>query len=192
MGRIREKTLGKKKRPLTHLESVALGIVWKHKGCTAYEVMTQFSQSLTAQFKSGAGSIYPIMKRLHADQLVVKKEALRGKQEKAVYTITRKGRSALSNWMSPSVAECDAALNADPIRSRVYFLGILPPSGRLDFIDSTLHQLKASLDQLENSAIEFREAENTFGVLAMKGAIAGEKARIRWLNEIRELVVDLP
>jgi len=183
--------MSKSDRNLTHLESTALGIVWKHGGCTAYEVMTQFSGSLTSQFKSGAGSTYPLMKRLHADGFVKQKLANRGRQEKAVYTITAKGRRALAKWLSPPLPDVDIGLGVDPIRSRVYFLGLLPLEKQKAFLNETLKRLTTELQSTETSSGNFRDSGNQYGALAMIGAVAVTKARIRWLKEVRKRIEQL-
>jgi len=51
-------------RELSTLELTALGVVWKQGPCTAYAVMREFAGSQTLAYRSGAGSIYPLLKRL--------------------------------------------------------------------------------------------------------------------------------
>ena len=173
-------------RRLTNLELTALGIIWKRKGCSAYDVMMEFAGSLTAQFKSRAGSVYPLIKRLHKEGLLEQTQAARGRQSRSEYAITSEGRRVLAQWMSAPVSESEVALNADPIRTRVYFLKLLSPKKRLEFLDEVHLQLKQHLKQCENATEEFREAKNDYAVLAMKGALRVTKARIAWIAEIRD------
>jgi len=178
----------KSKRGLTHLESIALGIVWKFDGCTAYEVMSEFSNSLTAQFQSRAGSIYPLMKRLHQEKFLSRKQAKRGQQEKKIYTITDDGIKALENWLTPPLSEGEIGLNTDPVRSRVYFLGILPKRKQIQFIDNVLEKLKVELKSIKSTTDEYATSDNEFGFLAMMGAVYVARARIRWLQDVRKLI----
>lgn len=181
-------TLANKERRLTPLESIALGIVWKLGGCTSYEIMSEFSGSLTAQIKSRAGSVYPMMKRLHQEKLVSQKKTKRGQQAKVVYSITASGKNALVSWLTPPLENAEIGLSPDPVRSRVYFLGILPKAKRQEFVDEVLGQLKTELVAVRESFDAYEAANNEFGALAMKGAVYVARARIRWLKEIRKQI----
>ena len=174
-------------RELTNLELTALGIVWKTGGCTAYDVLTEFSGSLTAQFHSGAGSVYPLIKRLHQDGYLKQKSVPRGKQSRSLYTITAKGRKVLVNWMSPPVDEA-AALTADPIRTRIYFLEILPVQEQLAFLDDVQNRLSEQWKHCENVTREYRQQGNQYGVMAMKGTTMVTRARIAWIAEVRKQI----
>ena len=173
-------------RKLTILEATALGIIWKRKGCSAYDVMVEFSSSLAAQFKSRAGSVYPLIKRLASDGLIEGRDAKRGNQSKSIYKITPTGRKLLGGWLSDPVSSAESGLLADPIRTRIYFLGILPPAKRQAFLDAAAAQMKLQLESAKVAMREFQDDGNTFAVLAMKGALRITRARIAWLAEIRD------
>ena len=172
-------------RELTDLEAVALGIVWKQPGRTAYEVMSEFSQSLTARFRSGAGSVYPLMNRLLDEGFLLRRDTRRGNQEKAVYRISASGKKCLTAWLSPPLSPDNFRMSPDPVRTRIYFLGLLDAEQRMQFLGDVHAGLKQELAAAKTLLEEYQAKGNRFGVLAMKGAVRVMRARILWIAEIR-------
>lgn len=174
-----------KKRELTKLELTAIGIVWKKSSCTAYQIIREFRKSSSSYYQSGAGSVYPLMTRLERDGFLRTKESKRGKQDRQVYSVTAKGRKALVEWLSPPLPESDFTVLSDPIRTRVFFLEALTPAKQREFLKVTHEFLKQELERVESELEQYREAKNTFGVLAIEGAVHETKARIEWISELR-------
>lgn len=177
-----------KNRTLTNLELTALANVWKKSGCTAYQVMKEFSGSTSAHFRSGAGSIYPIMDRLERDGYLRSEQSDRGSQTRTIYEITAKGRRSLTQWLTPPIEESDLAITPDPIRTRVYFLEFLPPDDRTAFLKRVHGELKQELEANKEVLREYEESQNTYGALAMRGAVRVMEARIDWIAELRRTI----
>lgn len=178
-------------RDLTPLELAALGNVWKKAGCTAYEVMTEFASSTAAHYRASAGAIYPLMARLKKRGYLRSSKSARGGQQRRVYSITPKGRSALRKWLQPPLPAEEFMVTPDMLRTRVYFLHLLTPPQRRKFLDHAHDRLRAELQENLVVLRQYRTEGNYFGALAKEGAIAVMRARISWIAKIRrELAAD--
>ena len=177
-----------KTRELTRLELTALGIAWKNSSCTAYQIIKEFKYSSSPYFRSGAGSVYPLMNRLERDGFLQTKESKRGNQDRQVYSVSAKGKKALREWLSPPIQESDFTLASDPIRTRVFFLGLLPPKKQREFLDTTYERLKQVLKQVKAELDAYQESGNIYGEFATLGAIRETKARLDWISELRQLI----
>lgn len=164
-------------RPLSALELTALGIVLKRGPCLAHAVVSEFSGSQTFAYRSGAGSIYPLLTRLTQAGLL-------GYAEKR-YTLTDEGREALRTWIRPPFDGKDFSTNLDVLRSRVYFLRLLSPQEIEEFLTEAIGGLRTLLTECEGDLDGYRKRGDPFSELAMLGAVRETEARIAWLEEVR-------
>ena len=165
-------------RPLSALELTALGVILKRGECVAHAVVREFAGSQTFAYCSGAGSIYPLLKRLAAAGLV----ACSGR----LYSLTEAGIAALRTWVRPPFDESDFATNLDEFRSRAYFLALLDREEIDAFVVAGIAGLRVLLDHCLETLAAQRTSGDRFGELAMLGAVRETEARIGWLNELRE------
>jgi len=160
-----------------------MGVLWKRGPCTAYTVIREFAESRSAFYRSGAGSIYPLLSRLRRAGFVQAAPG-RGRRE-TLYTLTETGVEKLREWFRIGSGDPDFTCAADPLRSRAYFLAVLAPAERLRFVTDALHGLGTLLSQCENDVAAYRAAGDEFSAMAMAGSVVETRARIRWLQEIR-------
>jgi DNA-binding PadR family transcriptional regulator len=165
-------------RPLSPLELTALGIILKRGRCLAHAVVSEFAGSHTFAYRSGAGSIYPLLKRLAEAGLL--------RYSDRMYSLTDDGVEALRAWLRPPFDSAAFSTNLDVIRSRTYFLRLLSDEERSKFLDSAIEGLKGVLEGCFVSLAAQRASGDRFGELAMLGAVRETEARIAWLHEIRE------
>lgn len=168
-------------RPLSLLELTVLGVVMKRGRCVANALISEFAGSRTFAYRSGAGSIYPLFKRLAAAGYL--------RSVGRAYEITEAGLDAIRAWMRPPFDEDAFATNLDGIRSRAYFLKLLSPEERLAFADSMTAGLEALLGDCRRNLVAQQKSGDRFGELAMLGAVRETEARIAWLREIRDRLV---
>ncbi len=167
-------------RSLTSLEYTALGILSKRGPCRAHAVLREFAGSQTFAYRSGAGTVYPLLQRL-ARAGLLKVEAKR-------YSLSAQGQNALREWLRPPLPSADISTNLDLIRSRAYFLRLLTPSERREFVAHCRERLQELQAQCEADRMAFRERGDPFSELAMAGAVYETQARLDWLAEVeREL-----
>jgi DNA-binding PadR family transcriptional regulator len=164
-------------RDLSPLELTVLGVVMKKGPCNGNSVLQEFTHSQTAYYSSGAGSIYPVLKRLERAGLISRQ----GKK----LQLTEGGLLALRQWFTdPDLAD-DVSCSLDLIRSRMYFMRILSTTERLSFVDRISARLKELLIACEAKVQAYREAGDPFSTLAMEGAVEETKARIAWLERVK-------
>lgn len=160
-------------RKLSTLEFTVLGIVNKMGPCSGYSVLQEFSGSKSGYYRSGAGSIYPLLKRL------IKVGLLEPGADKRL-SITTEGVSALKEWFSPEDASC----SLDSIRSRLYFLAVLSPGEQLEWVEGQLQSLQRLSASLEAELDDYKRYD-FFSGLAMQGTVEETQARIRWLEGVK-------
>jgi DNA-binding PadR family transcriptional regulator len=165
-------------RQLSTLELTALGVVWKKGGCTAYAVMKEFADSHAHTYRSGAGSIYPLLKRLTVAGYLA--------GENGRLSITDSGVEALRSWALLSESGSEISSNLDPLRSRVYFLDVLSLEEKADFIDSSMRALKKLVKSAKTTCEAYRREGQLLSALAMRGAVLEAEARIRFMQELRK------
>ena len=169
-------------RPLSTLELTTLGIVYKKGPCVANAVVTEIAESKVYAFTSGAGSIYQLLKRLHAAGLLL--------QSQRRYSLSEFGIQALRTWLRPPFEADEFSPTLDPIRSRVTFLGLLSQSELDEFTSKTMEGLNLLLDQCSQDLDAHRDAGDKIGELALLGAVRETQARIMWISEVRRVVLD--
>lgn len=168
-------------RPLSTLELTALGIILKRGPCLAHAVVTMFASSQTYAYRSGAGSIYPLLKRLASAGYL--------QESKRQYTITEAGKEAIRTWVKPPFEPGDFSTTLDTFRSRAYFLTLLNPSEIDEFTTRTLEGLNELLVECNQALQEQRDSGDRFGELAMLGAVRETQARIMWMSEVRRALL---
>lgn len=167
------------------LEHVILGIVAKFGPLTPYAVRRHFADSPTPAFSSSAGTIYPAVARLVGARLLVAKKDARGAQERAQLTITAAGRRTHLAWLFDAD---DGFLRPppDPLRTRIYFLGLLPARERRVFLARALRALEAQIEELERYARSWpAEGPTRYSRLASDGLTELARARQRWLARVQ-------
>ncbi len=171
-------------RRLSTLEFTVLGILWKTGGATAYAVTQEFSQSETSAYRSGAGSIYPLLNRLDKAGLV--ESAGKGED----FTLTPEGLETLQSWYQAPLPDEGFTCLLDPMRSRIYFLRSVPPDQRDTFIKEALDGMKLLAAKCERLLESFKAHGDEFSILATEGTLSETKARIKWLKKIKAEMPD--
>ncbi|MFI5386604.1 MAG: PadR family transcriptional regulator [Fimbriimonadales bacterium] len=168
-------------RQLSQLELTVLGVVMKRGRCVAHAVVNEFAGSQTFAYRSGAGSIYPLLERLAKAGYLVASERK--------YSITESGLGALRDWVRPPLDPESFSTNLDEIRSRVYFLRLLSPHEIDEFVKSAVAGLEGVLEECKAALDAQRASGDRFGEFAMLGAVRETEARIAWLTELGEGLV---
>jgi len=165
-----------------------LGLTWMLGPCTTYFVMKDLSTSESTYYKSRAGTVYSVVERLIGFGLIEYVDGSPERDEKLI-RVTDRGRTALKGWLTPPIPPPDIAHTADFIRARFFFLGILDPEERTAFIDDALAGLRLHLARCEDAAVEAEKVGGRFAAMAMLAIILETKARIEWLETVRDQVL---
>lgn len=168
----------------TELESCVLGIVWERGPCTAYVIRTVFKASLSSYWSGSAGAIYPLVARLEARGLIAAKTAAWGERSKKELTITPEGLAALRSWLQP-LPDWTGSPPVDPIRTRMFFLGVLPKEEWTAFLGDAEARIRADIEAVREECETLQRKGETLNALATRGGLYAQEARLRWLTEVR-------
>lgn len=165
-------------RPLSSLELTVLGILSKKGPCRAHAAVKEFAGSQTFAYRSGAGSIYPLLARLEKLGLVACSDRL--------YSLTPEGWAALKAWVRPPFPESDLSTNLDLLRSRAYFLRHLSAEEVDEFVKAATNGLQSVLASAQRTLREYQEVGDEHSAVAMQGAILETMARLQWLESVAQ------
>lgn len=153
---------------------------------SGYDLRQHFQESLIYFWSESYGRIYPTLKQLAKEGLVVPaKDAQSGKRERQVYTITSKGRDRLQVWLmqppQPQPARSEFLLKL--------FLGRSVPSGALvehirRFRTQQEELLAMFLVIRDSVRVEHVKSPNLkYWMLGLAHGISMRRAEIDWCNE---------
>lgn len=168
----------------TELEAAVLGVVWQECPCTRYAIRQHFLESRAPRWSGSAGAIYPLVRRLETRGLLRSESSAQGRRARRDYRITRLGGTALRRWLRMPIAQGDATLIHDPLRTRMLFLSALPCEEALSFVSDALEALRRALRQAQEDCRENPLREDRFAHFAAKNALLVTRARVKWLAEV--------
>jgi DNA-binding PadR family transcriptional regulator len=171
----------------SELECFVLGLIWQFGPIAAYGVRRQMQDSPSRQWSASTGAIYPVLRRLEEQGLVVGQELHQGKRRRREYLIAEKGLAVLRAWIGPPMGEDVVTVTFDPLRTRARFLAALAPGARLAWVEEGLRTLN-----LVEAAIrawgERHDQGDAFLAATTRNALLETAARRRWLEEVRGIV----
>ena len=167
-------------RRLSTLEFTALGILFKRAPCTAYAVLSEFSHSSTSAYRSGAGSVYPMLRRLEEAGLVA--SVARSSRDRLL-SLSPDGVEALRGWFDLT-HEGGVSCCLDVLRSRMYFLKALTPEERDTFLSEAIAGLESLLGNCRETVEAYHRSGDRFSEVAMLGAVMETEARLQWLRVV--------
>lgn len=177
--------IGQRRRP-TELECCVLGIVWEKGPCSAYVVRKEFLDSASSYWSGSAGAIYPLLDRLADGGYLRVEEHPWGTRTRKEFRVSAKGRRALARWVGPPLEPWTAAPAFDPIRTRMYFLEVIPREERLRFVDEAMENLRSQIAPLRVEQRVLDREPSSARALASLGTIHELEGRLRWLRVVRE------
>ena len=177
-------------RALTELEGAVLGTIRVRGPCTPYAVRREFRSSLTPYWSASAGAIYPVVARLVRRRLIRAARPTPDARGGTLYAVTAAGDRALRRWLGPPFSPLTVGTPPDQVRTRVGFLGLLPPAECAAFLTEAAAGLRGQLAALA----EVVEMEpEPFERLALRGSYLAAEARLAWVREVAAaLGVPLP
>lgn len=185
MPRRTEPSKAVRKRELSELESALLGVFWRRGPCSAY-VIQKYFQPISAGWSASPGAVYPLIRRLlRLGFIAPERASRRGTRTIRTYVLTPEGRAALERWVL-NPPQWAALPSADPIRTRTFFLDVLPAADRRAFVIEAERRTTQALAQFEKDSAG--NDSRSLLYLARLGGAHALKARRRWLRAIREQV----
>ena len=167
------------------LKYAILGLL-NRKPMTGYDIGKEFNFQLAEFWNAKHSQIYPELKRLIDEKLLVYDIEISGEVlEKKVYDITEKGRKELFKWLKK-----DEPMEQTPkniFRLRMYFSNNLDVNTRIHLVEQQLSQHEERLSFLYSQKEPYNGVppldSDAFGdYLVLNGAIIREESTIKWLN----------
>ena len=167
---------------MTELDLTILAIIARDGPLSAYDVRKVFARSLTSTWSSSTGSIYPSIRRLQ-DARHVASSSPKGARARKTLRVTAAGRAAVDRWLQEITPEM-AGPTPNPVRTRIYFLGILNSSEGSAILRKAIASTRAALDEAERrrTARVSADSDDVVQHLASEGVLYELRARVAWLE----------
>lgn len=170
------------KETLSEIEGCVLALIHEAGPATPYAIRKEFLGSPTPHWSGSAGTIYPLVERLERRGLIRTTIHHTGQRRGRRLSLTAIGVRAFRRWLSIPVPAWVVGIPPDPLRSRVRFLGALPPSGQRAFVAEALRVAGRQLRLLEADS-RAQHALGPFHHLMSRGALLTMQARLAFLEE---------
>ena len=167
---------------MTELDYTILAIIARDGPLSAYDVRKVFARSLTSTWSSSTGSIYPSIRRLENARLVASSSP-KGARARKTIRVTPAGQTALGHWIGAITPEM-AGPTPHPIRTRMYFLGLLTSAKQSAIIGRAIESTRAAMAEAEQRrATRVKgERQELVQYLASEGVLYELRARLDWLE----------
>ncbi|HEY8317212.1 MAG TPA: PadR family transcriptional regulator [Amnibacterium sp.] len=172
---------------------------------SGYELQKQFSLSVGHVWHAPSSQIYPELRRMEAEALVVGEEQTRGERGmRRVYHVTPAGDAAFLDWMRSPM---DYLRVRDPAHLRAAYLESASAADARRFLNAHIQQWQAELEQWEDeieridagrspmlvrrlavTSDEDREATIAFKRFAYEGLVERARTELDWARRGLELV----
>ncbi len=172
----------------TELESCVLGFIAEEGPCTAYVIRRRLAQSLSSYWRASAGTIYPLVQRLEARGWIKAEVGPRGSRIRRAYSLTSAGRNRIKQWLSVPIPISAVAFTHDPIRTRVFFLHLIPLAQRATYIEDAITQTQNLIDAHRSVVLSLPSTTSPYEKLGEEGVILALKARLQCLQKIQRFI----
>ena len=164
-----------------------LGVLTLKPG-SGYDIKKFCDQSISMFWNENFGHIYPVLKKLEAENLVIKsKEENGGRPARYIFSITQAGREALAAWLVEPVEQTPARLE---LLLKLFFAKNISPEPILNELERMLkkHQTYHENCQLiEKKLVEKEKGKHDDGypywLAAIRYGIYDSEFKIKWVKE---------
>jgi DNA-binding PadR family transcriptional regulator len=160
---------------------------------SGYELRVAVSEELGYFWAESFGQIYPTLRRLAREKLVVRNSERTGRRPRNVYTITAAGRERLAEWLrrqpQPRVPRNELLL-------KMYFARQLEPAEAAAHIQRYRQQQEVARAKHESLEQQFYEEHGKdpdlmYWLIALRYAQLEAEAHLRWAEEAAQILTEL-
>jgi PadR family transcriptional regulator AphA len=159
-----------------------------------YEIKSQMAQKVTGEFGINDGQLYPTLKKLEEEGLVVKTvEHQTGAPSRHIYSITDKGRKDFEAWLESSEGE-DRAFRYDFFRKDIFciksnFIRFLGKKKAAEKIQRQIEIVQSIIADLAIAIKHMKERKvDPLHIKIWEYGIMNYKTRLRWLKQFLQEV----
>lgn len=172
------------------LKHAILVMLEKEPG-SGYDLLRQFKQSLGYFWNASHQQIYQQLKSLHKEELIsAKSESQEGKPDKKVYSISKKGRDALAEWIAQPVKP--NRIN-DALLVKIWGGHLTSNENLMEELERHIEIHQHTLNELESIEKEYlaltKDKQDYYKLpyATLRRGIYGEKAWLEWAYETKQL-----
>ncbi len=157
-----------------------------------YNIKSSFFSRLLDEFGINDGQLYPALKKLEKQKLVIKEIEYRDDgPNRHLFSITDTGREAFLSWLESSNGEERGfryeLIRRDPFLLKCMYFKYLDP-------ERGMEKIKAHRSDVEASLQEYRAAKSDMvnrgvdgaKILIVEYAIRSQEMRLQWLDELKQ------
>jgi len=161
-----------------------LGIL-AEKDLHGYELKTSFDEKVGEFWSLNYGQIYTTLDRLEKDDLVTYDRQTQDRRpDRKIYSITRKGRKELDEWLSAPVNRVRAL--RDEFFIKLVFMAKNNPTPVLDLIEKQKALYLKQMNRLTHQKVELKKKHKVPDALTtellMDAGLFHAEADIKWLT----------
>lgn len=152
---------------------------------SGYDLGQTIRGSIGHFWNESYGQIYPNLKRLAVDGLVVSKtQKQKGKPDRHIYSITKKGRERLARWLAvPPQAE----IPRNELLLKLFFGSQLSPEIAIEYVEHMAESERKSLQLIKRAADEIAQNQQypdaPYWKMAARFGEMELEAHQRWAEE---------
>lgn len=161
---------------LTELEGSVLVEIGHRGHDTRFQVRRAFETSPSSSWSGSAGAVYPAIRRLVQQGLVLAGPPTSGLRTRHL-SLSAAGEAALEGWFCDVDAACSTG--ADPFRSRAGLWNTLSPTRRA----ATVAAMRAGIER-ELATLGARTELDPIEDMGNRLAIALQRLRLEWLERM--------
>lgn len=166
---------------LTTTEYAVLGMV-AYGESSGYDLARAAARGVGYIWGPSRSQIYKVLPRLSALGLVTSREVeQRGRPDKALYRITRRGRAALRTW----IEEVDPDSEPSVFLLKLLYAWLAPPEAALAQLDAYRGRLETIVAHFEGLERGLPPEEPVHSLIALRHGLARGRATLAWIDEAR-------
>ncbi|MBT2209220.1 PadR family transcriptional regulator [Actinomadura sp. NEAU-AAG7] len=168
------------------LRHAVLGLLAEMDGSSGYDLMRMFEVSLANVWGATQSQLYGELAKLTADGFIeVVEEGPRGRK---AHGVTAAGREELRRWLTETAPK---AVRRDEVLLRVFFLGLVTPEQREEYLRGRAAELaerQAGIEAVEEAVSWGEDDLSRYGRLVMEYGKRFMAMRREWMEwALREL-----
>lgn len=165
------------------LAMVARGVV------SGYAMRKSMDRMRGGRWSTESGSIYRALKRLESAHLIEQRgKAGAPNRQRTEYQLTPAGQAELNRWMHEAIHPDEVERLDDPVRSRSYFLGLVPDQDQPQIVRSWISGTRNLIDSIKYDLERANSMSSRAESIALGGYLAVAEARLKWLEELETTV----
>lgn len=169
-----------------------LGVLTLMSG-SGYDIKKFYDQGISLFWNENIGHIYPVLKQMEDDGLVTKiTEPGEGNPPRNVFSITRKGRDELTQWLMKPVEQTPARIE---LLLKLTFAKNIPAEYMIIELEKDKHKYMKGLEEClkrEKELISNEKAREDSGypywLATVRYGINDARFRIKWCEETIESI----